>query len=110
MNLASLDATNGPLALASIDAALQGTSSPSASKMPSREKRLPIDIRLLMEEAVNFLETPREEISLTPSFQSFPRSMVLPHASPRNTCSQVTPHNYGIPSTRFPRNARSRHN
>ena len=73
--------------------------------MLSRPKVLPRGVRVLLGEAVNFLESTRGEITLTTASQPTPSFRALPRAPHRIINTQVTPH-YEIPFTCATRNAR----
>ena len=107
INLASLDAPNGHRTPASTDAATQGSPRPTASTTSTRAKILHREVRVLLDEAVDFLESTKREITLTTSSQPLSISRSLPRGPHRIPSSQITTHNVN-PSTRVTRKARSK--
>ena len=107
INLAFLDATNGHRTPAPTDAAVQGTPRPTAPTTSTRAKVLPRGVRVLLDEAVSFLESTRGEITLTTASQPLPSSRSLPRCPHRIPSSQITTHCV-TPSTCVTRNARGR--
>ena len=100
---------NGHRTPASTDAAVQGTPRPTVPTTSTRTKVLPRGVRVLLDEAVGFLESTRGEITLTTASQPLPSSRSLPRGPHRIPSSQITTHCVN-PSTRVTRKARSRLN
>ena len=109
INLAFLEAPNGHRTPASTDAAVQGSPRPTVPTTLTRAKVLPRGVRVLLDEAVGFLESTRGEITLTTASQPLPSSRSLPRGPHRIPSSQITTHCVD-PSIRVTRNARSRLN
>ena len=110
INLAFLDVADDHRTPTPTDGATQETPRPTTSTTAStRAMALPRGVRVLLDEAVSFLESTRGEITLTTATQPLPRSRSLPHCPHRIPSSQITTH-YVTPSTRVTRNTRSRLN
>ena len=110
INLAFLQAADDERTPTPTDDATQETPRPTASTTASaRAMALPREVRVLLGEAVSFLESTKGEITLTTATQPVPSSRSLPRRPQRIPSSQITNHHV-TPSPRVTRNTRSRSN
>ena len=110
INLAFLQVADDQRIPTPTDDATQETPRPTASTTASaRAMALPREVRVLLGEAVSFLESTKGEITLTTATQPVPSSRSLPRRPQRIPSSQITNHHV-TPSPHVIRNTRSRSN
>ena len=110
INLAFLQAADDERTPTPTDDATQETSRPTASTTAStRGMALSREVRVLLGEAVSFIESTEGEITTTTASQPVPSSRSLPRRPRRIPSSQITNHHVS-PSPHVTRNTRSRSN